>query len=81
MTDAFKEGFLELFREAYTGPNYLHTWFIGNEPGSGLFGTLEKLSAEDASRAQPYGLTVATHTEHLRWSLAHANTFACGELG
>lgn len=79
MPGAFKESLLELFSEAYTGPNHPYTWFIGNEAGSGLFGTLEKLSTEDASRVQPSGTTVAAHTEHLRWSLAHANTFARGE--
>ena len=79
MPEAFKESLLELLSEAYTGPNHAYTWFIGNEPGSGLFGTLDGLSAEDASRAQNHGSTVAAHTEHLRWSLAHANAFARGE--
>ena len=69
----------ELFSEAYTGPNHAYTWFIGNEPGSGLFGTLENVSADDASSRQPSGSTVAAHTEHLRWSLAVANAFARGE--
>jgi hypothetical protein len=77
--DVFRDTLLELLSEAYTGPNHAHTWFIGNEPGSGLFGTLEGLSAEDASRVQSHGSTVAAHTEHLRWSLAHANAFARGE--
>lgn len=80
MPEAFKESLLELLSEAYTGPNHAYTWFIGNEPGSGLFGTLEKLSAEAASKEQPSGTTVAAHTEHLRWSLAHANAFARGEV-
>lgn len=76
---AFKASLLELFSEAYTGPNHPYTWFIGNEPGSGIFGTLSSLSAADASRAGLSGATVAAHTEHLRWSLAHANAFARGE--
>ncbi len=79
MPEAFKESLLELLSEAYTGPNHAYTWFIGNEPGSGLFGTLDGLSAEDASRARSHNSTVAAHTEHLRWSLAHANAFARGE--
>lgn len=79
MPEVFKESLLELLSEAYTGPNHAHTWFIGNEAGSGLFGTLEKLSAKAASKEQPSGTTVADHTEHLRWSLAHANAFARGE--
>ena len=69
----------DLFSEAYTGPNHAYTWFIGNEPGSGLLGTLENVSAEDASRRQPSGSTVAAHAEHLRWSLAVANAYTRGE--
>lgn len=76
MTEAFKDALLELFSEAYTGPNRAYTWFTDNKPESGLFGTLETLNAEDASREGPSGATVAAHTEHLRWSLAHANAFA-----
>lgn len=80
MLDLFRTSLLELLSEAYTGPNHAYTWFIGNEPGSGLFGTLDALSAEDASRAQAHGSTIAAHTEHLRWGLAHANAFARGEV-
>lgn len=80
MPDAFKEALLELFSEAYTGPNHAYTWFIDNKPGSGLFGTLAPLSAEAASEEGPSGATIAAHTEHLRWSLAYANAFARGEV-
>lgn len=69
----------DLFAEAYTGPNHAHTWFINNEPGSGLLETLENVSAEDASSPQPSGSSIAAHTEHLRWSLAVANAHARGE--
>ena len=79
MPEAFRESLLELLSEAYTGPNHAYTWLIGNEPGSGLLGTLQKLSAEEASRAGPSGKAVAAHTRHLRWSLAHANAFARSE--
>ena len=80
MLDLFKTSLLELFSEAYTGPNHAHTWFIGNEPGSGILGTLGNVSAENASSRPPSGTTLAAHTEHLRWSLAHANAFARGEV-
>ncbi|CAN5867918.1 hypothetical protein BH24DEI2_BH24DEI2_28830 [soil metagenome] len=69
----------DLFAEAYTGPNHAYTWFINNEPGSGLLETLENVSAEDASSPQPSGSSIAAHTEHLRWSLAVANAFTRGE--
>ena len=80
MLDLFRTSLLELLSEAYTGPNHAYTWFISNEPGSGLLGTLENVSAENASSRQPSGTTIAAHTEHLRWSLAHANAFARGEV-
>ena len=80
MLDLFRTSLLELLSEAYSGPNHAYTWFISNEPGSGLLGTLENVSAEDASSRQPSGTTIAAHAEHLRWSLAHANAFARGEV-
>lgn len=70
----------ELFSEAYTGPNHAYTWFIGNEPGSGLLGTLDGVFAEEASTPPVVGgTTVAAHTEHLRWALALANAYTRGE--
>lgn len=77
--DVFRGVLLELFAEAYTGPNGPNTWFIDNRPGSGLLGTLEGLSAEDASKESSSGSTIAAHTEHLRWSLALTNAYVRGE--
>lgn len=79
MTETLRNVLLELFKEAYTGPNGPHTWFIDNRPGSGLLGTLEGVSAEDASKASPSGSTIAGHAEHLRWSLALTNAYVRGE--
>ncbi len=45
MVDLFKISLLELLSEAYTGPTHAYTWFIGNEPGSGILGTLEAARA------------------------------------
>ncbi len=66
-----------LFSEAYAGPaNPSSTWFIDNEPDSGILGLIAGVSASEASwstnRNQP-GTTIAAHVEHLRWSLANAN--------
>jgi hypothetical protein len=66
-----------LFSEAYAGPaNPSSTWFIDNEPDSGILGLIAGVSASEASwstnRNQP-GTTIAAHIEHLRWSLANAN--------
>lgn len=79
-----------LFTEAFEGPpDAAHTWFTDNEPGSGLFGTLDRLTAAEASTPPggaeaseatgAPGATVAAHVEHLRWSLALSNALARGE--
>ena len=79
MTEVLRNVLLELFTEAYTGPNGPNTWFIDNQPGSGLFGTLAGVSAGDASRLSPTGSSIAAHAEHLRWSLALTNAYLRGE--
>ena len=71
------QAIITLFSEAYAGPaNPSSTWFIDNEPDSGILGLIARVSAEEASwstnRNQP-GTTIAAHVEHLRWSLASAN--------
>ncbi len=66
-----------LLTEAYAGPpNPQSTWFIDNEANSGLFGTIDGLTAAEASEPVGEGqgeVTIASQVEHLRWSLANAN--------
>ncbi|MGE5123923.1 MAG: hypothetical protein ACM3H7_05355 [Acidobacteriaceae bacterium] len=66
-----------LFSEAYAGPaNPSSTWFIDNEPDSGILGLISKVSAAEASWSAHHddpGTTITSHVEHLRWSLANAN--------
>jgi hypothetical protein len=63
-----------LLTEVYPGPPDPHgTWFIDNEPDSGILGILAGVSAEEASTSvdgsgKP-GTTIASHAEHLHWSL------------
>lgn len=80
--DRFRKAVLDLFAEAYQGPAEEWTWFVTHgDPNAGLFGTLAQLTAEEASTpAIEGGHTIAAHTEHLRWSLAFANTFYRGEV-
>jgi hypothetical protein len=71
------QSIITLFSEAYSGPtNASSTWFLENEPDSGILGLIARVSASEASysthRNQP-GTTIAGHMEHLRWSLANAN--------
>lgn len=66
-----------LFSEAYAGPaDPRSTWFIDNEPDSGILGIIADVSAAEASwssNKNDPGTTIAGHVEHLRWSLANAN--------
>ncbi len=71
------QSIITLFSEAYAGPaDPSSTWFIDNEPDSGILGLIAGVSTVEASwssnRNQP-GTTIAGHVEHLRWSLANAN--------
>jgi hypothetical protein len=65
-----------LLEEAYEGAD---SSFFSDGKKGGLLGTLEHLSAEQASRPiVADGLTIAAHAEHLRWSLANLNATTRG---
>ena len=72
-----------LFSEAYAGPaDPKSTWFIDNEPDSGILGIIAGVPASEASwssKKNNPGTTIASHVEHLRWSLAHANGVLMGK--
>lgn len=81
------DSIITLLTEAYPGPpNPSGTWFIDNEPDSGILGILRDVTAEEASKSvdgtgNP-GTTIASHTEHLHWSLANMNrAMSGGEFG
>ncbi len=69
---------VDLLSEAYAGPPApSSTWFVDNQPDSGILGVLAGVSAAEASTSvdgsgQP-GTTIAANVEHLRWSLANAD--------
>jgi hypothetical protein len=70
-----------LLSEAYEGVDPgKPVWFSDSGEHSGMFRTLERVSAETASKPLlEGGTTIAAHAEHLRWSLALTNAFARGE--
>ncbi|NTW44408.1 MAG: hypothetical protein HGB14_08250 [Anaerolineaceae bacterium] len=73
------QSIIDLLMEAYQGPPDANTptWFNDNDPNGGVFGLISPLSAQEASTSADAsgnpGTTVASHVEHLRWSLANAN--------
>jgi hypothetical protein len=72
---------LDLLDESLTGPaDPKRTWVVSNEPASGLIGTLDALSAEQASRAPtPGARSAAAHAEHERFALDLARRRLEGE--
>jgi hypothetical protein len=83
-TNVVIQSIVDLLTEAYAGPSDPSaTWFIDNEPDSGVFGILAGISAAEASTSVDgsgeSGTTIASHTEHLRWSLGMMNSAIRGE--
>lgn len=75
---------LDLLTEAYAGPPDPHsTWFIDNEPDSGILGVLASITAAEASVSVDgsgrHGTTIAANVEHLRWSLHNVNNTIRGQ--
>jgi len=79
------QSIVELLTEAYIGPpdENSPTWFNDNDPDAGIFGQIRNVTAAEASASADNtgnpGTTVASHIEHLRWSLANASGAMRGE--
>ena len=52
--------------------------FILNSGDAGMLGSLEKISAADASRSANGGATLAAHVQHVRYGLSLMNRWANG---
>jgi hypothetical protein len=76
--NVFIDALITLLREAYPGPPDPNgTWWIDNDTNAGIFGIIRDVTAEEASKSvdgtgNP-GTTIASHVEHLHWSLANMN--------
>jgi hypothetical protein len=80
--EALTKAALALYDEAYLeAADPKGTWFTDNEPKNGFLGSIESLSAAEASRPLSPGdpLSVASHAEHLRFALSLANRALRGE--
>jgi len=81
------DSIITLLLESYPGPPDPNaTWFIDNEPDSGILGILRDVTADEASKSVDGtgtpGTTIASHAEHLHWSLANMNrAMSGGEFG
>ncbi|HSA55717.1 MAG TPA: DinB family protein [Gemmatimonadaceae bacterium] len=74
MSSSLTRLFSELVDGAQASFNY-----ILNRGDAGLLGSLDRLSAADASRSSEGGATIAGHVEHLRYGLSLMNRWAAGE--
>lgn len=72
------EGIKGLLNETFEGTEGNASWFTESKPGSGLFGTLEQLTAEEAS-IPVEGVTIAAHTDHTRYHVWANNQSLAGE--
>jgi len=71
-----REIFLEQLAEIYEGVQPGNpSWIVTGGPETGVFGSVEPLSAAQASQTPCGSLSIAAHTEHLRWS--HQYALAC----
>ncbi|MFF2449619.1 hypothetical protein ACFVSW_21480 [Neobacillus sp. NPDC058068] len=73
-----RESFKVLLKETFDGPGGNGSWYTESKPGSGIFGTIEKVSAEEAS-ILVQGTTIAAHIDHTRYYLWVANTCMKGD--
>jgi DinB superfamily len=65
-----------LFSELVDGARPGGDAFILNSGDAGLLKSLDKLSADDASRSSNGGATIAAHAQHLRYGLGLMNRWA-----
>ena len=77
---AITQQLVAVLREAFEGPQQRWSYFTDTQPGAGVFGSIEPLSAAQASRPSgPSGTTVAGHVHHLAFSCAASAGWIRGE--
>jgi hypothetical protein len=65
-----------LFSELINGSSPSGGAFVLNSGDGGLLRSLDKVSAQDASRSVNGGATIAAHAQHLRYGLSLMNEWA-----
>ncbi|GEN88192.1 hypothetical protein MKY30_11925 [Oceanobacillus sp. FSL W8-0428] len=72
MIEVLKNAIKTMVKETFEGPSGEGSMFTESRPNSGFFGTLEQLSANEASIAVN-GSTIAAHADHTRFYLWGTN--------
>ncbi|HWR12919.1 MAG TPA: hypothetical protein VN445_13935 [Rectinemataceae bacterium] len=80
-SELLSRGLQTLLNEAFAGPSGKGSWFTDDDPASGILGTLDRLSASEASAPLTPGdaACAASHASHLCYSLSLANRAMKGE--
>jgi|KBSSwiStaDraftv2_1062776.scaffolds.fasta_scaffold692160_2 hypothetical protein len=74
------ESTLTLLRETFEGAQGASTYYVDNAPGSGFFGTLERLDAGTASKPiSRSGATIAGHVHHAGFHLDMTSAWIRGD--
>jgi hypothetical protein len=74
------ESTLTLLRETFEGAQGPSTYYLDTAPGSGFFGTIERLDAKEASRPiSKSGTTIAGHVHHAGLHLEMTTAWIRGE--
>jgi hypothetical protein len=80
-SDTIVNQILRVLREAFEGPPGPWSYFTDKDAQAGLFGTIDRLSAAEASRRIGSSTsTIAGHVQHLVASLAISIQWIHGEL-
>lgn len=78
MTETKADSIKTLLMETFEGPGNDGSYFTNSKPNSGIFGTLDNLTAEDASLSI-HGSTIAAHSDHIRYYLWVIRTMISGD--
>ncbi|MGE7589852.1 hypothetical protein [Peribacillus sp. NPDC101480] len=77
MSEMLKSSIKMLLKETFEGPGNDGSYYTDSRPNTGIFGTLDGLTAEDASRSIN-GSTIAAHSDHTRYYLWVIRTMISG---
>ncbi|WHY59228.1 hypothetical protein [Peribacillus simplex] len=77
MSETLEGSIKTLLKETFEGPGNDGSYYTESRPNTGIFGTLDGLTAEDASRSIN-GSTIAAHSDHIRYYLWVIRTMISG---
>ncbi|MDM5294710.1 hypothetical protein QUF81_16260 [Peribacillus simplex] len=77
MSETLASSIKTLLKETIEGPGNEGSYYTDSKPNTGVFGTLDGLTAEDASRSIK-GSTIAAHSDHIRYYLWVIRTMISG---